>query len=274
MTDQANIAHRHWIALHEMGFGVDDIAKNGERGVMRYIAEHTPQEVIALDVGANVGVYAELLFYAFRQADKRGTIYCLEPSSDVFPELTGRVDGLFGGEGISVLEVETHQVALHQIRTTLPLFKVSNKKGDYSGLSSLYARDLSHLGIEMEDYERVETDTLDLFCGTKIPHIHFLKLDVEGHELNVLKGAPFMLPFDCIDYIQFEFGGCNIDSRTYFKDFWYLLSPQYHLYRVTPSGLVLIPEYAEVHEVFLTVNYLAIGKHVQPEPEEYIGTYP
>lgn len=42
---------------------------------------------------------------------------------------------------------------------------------------------------------------------------------VEGHELDVLAGAEEALK--SVQLVQFEFGGCNIDTRTYFQDFFY-----------------------------------------------------
>ena len=63
-----------------------------------------------------------------------------------------------------------------------------------------------------------------------------------------------------IDAIQFEFGGCNIDSRTFFQDFFYLLKDHYKIYRVLKDGLLEMPIYKETYEIFITINYLAIKK--------------
>ena len=60
-----------------------------------------------------------------------------------------------------------------------------------------------------------------------------------------------------IRLIQFEFGGTSIDSRTYFRDFWQLLSPNYTLYRIVGNGLRRIDAYSEFLEIFVTVNFLA-----------------
>ena len=51
--------------------------------------------------------------------------------------------------------------------------------------------------------------------------IDLLKLDVEGHELEVLRGGVRMFAQRRVKMVSFEFGGCNIDSRTYFRDFYY-----------------------------------------------------
>ena len=60
-----------------------------------------------------------------------------------------------------------------------------------------------------------------------------------------------------IDFIQFEFGGANVDSRTYFRDFFHLLKPDFRLYRIVRNGLQPIDHYYEGLEQFNTINYLA-----------------
>jgi hypothetical protein len=114
----------------------------------------------------------------------------------------------------------------------------------------------------MSKSEIVEINTIDEFCSANgIRHIHFLKMDVEGNELNILYGAKQMIESDSIDFIQFEFGGCNIDSRTYFQDFFYLLKDRYHIYRILKKGLFQIDTYSEKYEIFTTTNYLAQRKN-------------
>ena len=84
-----------------------------------------------------------------------------------------------------------------------------------------------------------------------------MKIDIEGEELNAFKGGAKMISDNKNKYIQFEFGGANIDSRTFFRDFWYLLSPKYNLYKITGKGLIPIKRYNENLEIFLMFNYLA-----------------
>ena len=110
----------------------------------------------------------------------------------------------------------------------------------------------------MSIQESISITTVDEFCRKNdIAHINFLKLDIEGHELYCLEGAVEMMKNRNIDFIQFEFGGCNIDSRTYFQDFWYLLKDQYNIYRIVRDGLVQIHQYNERLEIFKNINFLA-----------------
>lgn len=86
-----------------------------------------------------------------------------------------------------------------------------------------------------------------------------LKLDIEGHELSALLGATETLRQ--IEIVQFEFGGGNIDSHTYFQDFWYFFTDlEFDLHRLTPTGLNRVAEYSEMLEVFRPTNYFAVRK--------------
>src|SRR5258708_1156157 len=67
-------------------------------------------------------------------------------------------------------------------------------------------------------------DTIDNFCKiNNISNIDFLKIDVEGHELSVLKGAQYMLTNKHIKIIQFEFNSHNVYSRVFLRDFYLML---------------------------------------------------
>lgn len=60
-------------------------------------------------------------------------------------------------------------------------------------------------------------------------------MDVEGHELDVLAGANEMISSGSIEYITFEFGGANIDSRIFFQDYYYFFDHYgYTIYRILP----------------------------------------
>jgi hypothetical protein len=51
-----------------------------------------------------------------------------------------------------------------------------------------------------------------------------MKMDIEGHELFALRGAKRALARGVIRPLSFEFGTGNINSRTFFRDYWDLLT--------------------------------------------------
>jgi len=221
---------------------------SGEKVAMVYIKDklHSLPEVIIFDVGANIGQSCIAEKEVFGDKAK---VYSFEPSRKTFQALQRNVKGLIG--------VQSFNFGFGEANTKLVLFS----NADESGLASVYQRKLDHFNIQMSKKEEVEIRTLDTFCQkNSIDRIHFLKLDVEGNEMKVLEGAKKMLSNGAIDYIQFEFGGCNIDSRTYFQDYYYFLKGNYTIYRIVRDGLFEIKQYKEMYEAFMTTNYLAEKK--------------
>jgi hypothetical protein len=93
-------------------------------------------------------------------------------------------------------------------------------------------------------------------------------MDIEGHELFALKGALAALGAKRIGALSFEFGAGNVNSRTFFRDFWQLLTPLgYELRRICPGGATTtLFEYYEDLEFFRGVtNYLAVLKDLPRE---------
>jgi FkbM family methyltransferase len=135
----------------------------------------------------------------------------------------------------------------------------SDKEG--SGCASLHNRRLEHFGMTFRPQKEVEVCTLDsLLPRLGVEKVDFLKMDIEGHELAALRGASDFLANRRIRALSFEFGGCNIDSRTYFQDFWYALRQTgFRLFRILPAGTLLeIEKYSESLEAFATTNYVAV----------------
>jgi FkbM family methyltransferase len=235
-----------------MNYGsASDYRNNGELFALSKTAKILSSfgRLVIFDVGANVGHYTRQITSAYGKASYE--LYLFEPSLPTFLKLKENCKDIQG--------LHFHQLAMsdHVGEAVLHYEKES------SGLSSLYERDLAHRNIQMATKESVPLATLDLFCKENhIDHIHFLKMDVEGHELSVLKGAESLLKNNHISIIQFEFGGCNIDSKTNFRDFYKLLSPQYNLYRILKNGLYPITAYSEYREIYISANYIAVSKEL------------
>jgi FkbM family methyltransferase len=235
----------HRASLIGMNYGGGtDFQSSGERQALEHVrrvlcAKRKPPYII-FDVGAHQGGYTRLLLEIFASD---AVVHSFEPSSAMFTILTRELGN----------RSRLHRLGLGERNGTFTL----HFNPQYPGLSSLYQRKLGHLGMTLDCSEDVPVSTVESFCRAEgIPRIHLLKLDVEGHELRVLQGAQPLLQTGAIDFIQFEFGGCNIDSRTYFRDFYELLTPRYRIFRIVRDGLDPVLAYRETDEIFTTTNYL------------------
>lgn len=251
---QSIFKYLHLFSLLGMNLGGGSYLKDsGEINTIKYIKKETSKfkKVIIFDVGANIGEYTNTLLKLFQ--NNRVKIYAMEPSKKTFDKLQNAIKD----EKVLLFNIGFGE----RVKKTV-LFSNS----DESALASVYKRRLNHFDIKMNKRETIMLKTLDSFCyENRIDHINFIKLDVEGNELNVLKGASKMLNSGKIDYVQFEFGGCNIDSRTFFQDFYYILNPNYRIFRVLKNGFYPIDEYKETEEIFITTNYLAKRRSITPQ---------
>lgn len=253
-----NFIYRTWnfiveklyaLSLRQMNFGrASSYRTNGELHSLKQLAKRwADQPVTLFDVGANVGEYTIEILEAFHNRPFK--LYIFEPSSKAWAQLRKRVP--------EATNIHAVQMAVGHEEGKADLYFPE----EGSALASLLQRDLEHMDVSFEKREQVKITTLDIFCRDhSVEQINLLKLDVEGNELNVLKGASGLLGRNAIEVIQFEFGGTNIDSRTYFKDFFQLLSPKFSLYRILPAGLREIPVYTEKLEIFQAANYVAIRR--------------
>lgn len=110
------------------------------------------------------------------------------------------------------------------------------------GLSNLNSLKESNILIE-EEKEKVSIsiDTLDLFCQDHgINKIGFLKIDTEGYDLEVLRGAKYLLENECINVLKIEVS-MNPDNKFHaqFEDVKSILEP---------LGYRLFGIYDQVHE--------------------------
>jgi len=164
------------IPLHPLSFGQglslsEDLKRAG-----------IEPEVI-MDIGANIGQSAYEFYFTWPSVK----VYCFEPVKTTFGELSSNTD--------SLENVSCHRVA------------IGNQEGeatihvhDQSGMSSLSVEEGSRT-------ERVPVTTLDRIADQMgIDQIDLLKVDVEGHEMNVLKGANKMLSQGNINSVLVEVG--------------------------------------------------------------------
>ena len=142
----------------------------------------TMQFDVIFDVGANVGQSAHI----FSDECPRAAIYCFEPVQRAFAELQRNVSYL--------PNVRTFKLAMGAARGEADMHVDTE-----TALSSMVVQ------MPGSVVERALVSTLDGFCDeNRINQIDFLKIDAEGSDVDVLRGARAMLAGGRMRFIQVE----------------------------------------------------------------------
>jgi FkbM family methyltransferase len=145
---------------------------------------------VIFDVGANEGQTAKELLTAFPNAK----IYSFEPAAETFEILNRKVAG--------VANISTRNLALGSAPGKAEMYVYESSlinslvpNAHYSTLHKLSGRRTA-----------CDVDTIDRFCAeNRIDHIDLLKIDTEGFELEVLRGAEGLLGDGKVNFIIAEF---------------------------------------------------------------------
>lgn len=206
---------------------------------------------LIVDVGANDGEYTDAVLQQWPKAQ----VVCFEPNPNSVAALGKRLEDRLAIANVSVVPAAVSSEG------GAALLYFDGAEADLT--ASLHRRDLSYQGqAHGSNCVPVEKVTLERYIEQGLgPIIDVLKIDVEGHELAVLRGAGDYLDPTYIHRIQFEFNSCALDSRVFFKDFWDLLTARnYRLFKMEPDGLHVIDAYKPTLEDFAAQrDFVALG---------------
>ncbi len=172
-----------------------------ERAEQMFYLQYLREGMIVFDVGASVGELT-LLFSRFVGA---GQVHAFEASSTVFERLR-TVTG-----AAACPNVFLNHLAVAEAEGKAQLYVYDDL---HLGWNTLANRPLENYGIDVKPVavEDIEATTIDLYCEREgISKIDLLKIDVEGAEFQVLRGADRMLREKRIACITFEFGQTTFD---------------------------------------------------------------
>jgi FkbM family methyltransferase len=154
----------------------------------------TAEAFSVIDVGANQGDWSR----AFLRRFPKAVIHAIEADPKTFELLRQN----------TAAQTNIHPVNL----------AVSSKTGKVSFYS--HENPLCSSMLNLPDARgktrmmEVEAQTLDAFCAArKLDDVRFIKIDTEGHDLEVVKGARQILKSPALEFIVLEFGIDSADQR-------------------------------------------------------------
>lgn len=235
--------------------GNANFLKNGEKvfidNLFTLFKNNNKKKIVVFDIGANTGEYSQMIESKAKSLGLNVELHLFEPTKSCYYILSKKFKDYpnvylnnFGASN------ECRRATIFYDR-------------EQSGLASLYQRNLVVYNLELNQSEEVKLKRLDSYIEEKsIDHIDFIKIDVEGHELKVLEGFGKYLDGQYIDFIQFEYGGANLDSHTTLMDLYRLLeNREFKVAKIMPKGLEL-RDYNPFMENFIYSNYVAISRRM------------
>lgn len=221
--------------------GANDIAGNGETMVQQTVISGFPanQSMVVFDVGANVGDWTNQ--FVLRAAGRSLRLHAFEPVST-----TARMFR----DNVRHDTVVLNEIALSD-RTGSASIAVH---GEGLGTNAIVP-DSSAAVLYTES---IELTTLDEYCRRqRIDQLALVKIDAEGHDLFVLRGARETFTRQGIAVAQFEYNHRWIWSRAFLLDaFEFAAETGYHLGKVTRRGIEFYKGWDKELEKFQEGNYL------------------
>lgn len=226
-----------------------DIHADGEAAVQACVIAGTPaaDPLHIFDIGANVGDWSVALFDQIgAQSGRPVHLHAFEP---------------VGGTRIRLEEALARYAERFDIH--IHATAISDRKGvanmhiveDGAGQNSMHDLDLgTHRTIEIETVTLSET-----FDRLGVERAQLVKVDAEGHDLAIIRGALDLLASERIDVLQFEYNHAWVYSRSFLKDIFDLTDAlPYKVARVGSERLDAFDHWHPELERFFNANYLLI----------------
>jgi len=229
------------LLLESQGFGSGArIDSSGEiRAAQQFLSGTHERTLVVLDIGANRGEYTEAILKVFPGA----MVHAFEPSTETYSLLCTSLR--------NQKNVQTHNYGLGHVNDRVPLYK----ENPHARIASLSPLDVTKNHLT----EQVQIHRLDdIFQTLGLRQVDLAKIDVEGHEMDVLLGSEQVIKSGKISHLQFELGGSSIDTNTTLKMFFEFFSEyRYDLFLIRKSGPLHLSSYKYLYEQYSTTNFIA-----------------
>lgn len=187
------------------------------------------------DIGANIGLFT---LHASPMIGKAGHIFAFEPTPTTFARLQNNIDLN------AFTNVTLENLGLSNNNDFLQFNVATNGYDAWNSFANLDQLEGEKIIIE------VQVNTLDFYIRQKnLSKIDLIKIDVEGWELNVLKGATTLLSRPDSPVLLVEFTETNAFAAGYYcgELFDYVKSFGYEWYSYNKEANALILQHKKLH---------------------------
>lgn len=176
-----------------------------EPGTIDWLMRTVQQGDVVYDIGANIGVYT---LFAARLVGPLGTVYAFEPH-------IANASALFENVLLNGLQhiVKVSTCALGE-RMAMDLFNYVSLRRGSSGSQAGHTTGETGESFEPALREIKACVPLDAISDLRKPDV--IKLDVDGNELSILKGAKQLLLSAAPRSLQVEMRGSNAEQVKFF----------------------------------------------------------
>lgn len=205
------------------------------------------EDLVSIDVGANIGLWSEAYLRIFGERTKCHIL--AEPMPANAEQLRRRSDNVLK---TLCKEIEIRQAAVGDSTKMVEI----HFDNDVTTLASVRnaTSDLGHRVVPLSQSINVAQIRIDdEIARFGLTHVDFMKVDVEGYEAAVFKGAAEAIASRRIHNILFEFGAHQMVHGETLEEYYNLF--QAHGYRMYRShrarnffGLTEIAPYVRAHE--------------------------
>lgn len=239
--------------LHARGDIANDMKSNGEMLIQNCVlagwknTSDKDKNLVIFDVGANIGDWSAALIGQLKghAIHERVDLFSFEPVPATAKTLRGNLP-----DNLPCLHIE--EMALSSAVGTAEIYVAAAN----AGTNSLHADPAT----THQTAVTIALTTAVDFCESRgIHHVHLLKCDTEGHDMEVIRGALTLLKEARISVLQFEYNHRWVLSRNFLRDVFVAIeSMPYTVVKLQEDHLLMFEKWHPELDKFFEGNYALI----------------